>query len=103
MSAASSLHQTVESIVNRTPVYDIHTHLFGPAFGDLMLWGIDELLIYHYLVAESFRFSGQPYDAFFRMAKAEQAEHIWNTLFIERSPCLRSVPGRDHHPAGTRL
>ena len=31
---------------------DIHTHLYEAAFGELLLWGIDELLIYHYLVAE---------------------------------------------------
>ena len=46
----------VEEIVASTPVYDIHTHLYDPAFGDLLLWGIDDLLVYHYLVAESFRY-----------------------------------------------
>ncbi|HEX8313145.1 MAG TPA: glucuronate isomerase [Chthoniobacteraceae bacterium] len=93
MSASSSLHQTVAEIVDRTPVYDIHTHLFDPAFGDLMLWGIDELLIYHYLVAESFRFSSQPYRAFFQMPKAAQAEQIWNQLFIEHSPVSEACRG----------
>ncbi|MBT3911732.1 MAG: glucuronate isomerase, partial [Verrucomicrobia bacterium] len=36
-------------------VYDIHTHLYDPAFGELLLWGIDDQLVYHYLVAEAFR------------------------------------------------
>ena len=26
------------------PVIDMHTHLYPPGFGDLMLWGIDELV-----------------------------------------------------------
>jgi hypothetical protein len=29
-------------------VIDVHTHLFPPSHGDLMLWGIDALLTYHY-------------------------------------------------------
>jgi hypothetical protein len=36
---------------------DIHTHLYAPSFGKLGLWGIDELLTYHYLEAEFFRYS----------------------------------------------
>jgi hypothetical protein len=32
---------TVREVVQRTPVRDIHTHLYDPAFGDLLLWGID--------------------------------------------------------------
>ena len=33
----------------------MHTHLFPPGFGDLSRWGIDNLLTYHYLVAEVMR------------------------------------------------
>jgi hypothetical protein len=36
-------------------VVDLHTHLFPPSHGQLMLWGIDELLTYHYLIAEYFQ------------------------------------------------
>ena len=39
--------------VRETSVYDIHTHLYDPAFGELLLWGIDDQLVYHYLVAEA--------------------------------------------------
>ena len=42
-------------IVSETPVFDMHTHLFPPAFGALSRWGIDHLLTYHYLVAEVMR------------------------------------------------
>ena len=31
----------VESALTTTPVADIHTHLYEPAFGELLLWGLD--------------------------------------------------------------
>ncbi|MEW6159348.1 MAG: glucuronate isomerase, partial [Verrucomicrobiota bacterium] len=65
-SVKSSLAATVEKAVLNTPVYDIHTHLYDPAFGELLLWGIDDLLVYHYLVAESFRFLDLPYSEFWQ-------------------------------------
>src|SRR5271170_3870235 len=46
----------IEDIVMSTPLTDIHTHLYDPAFNELLLWGIDDLLTYHYLVAEMFRY-----------------------------------------------
>ena len=73
----AELARRVESIVAQTPVSDIHTHLYDPACGELLLWGIDELLIYHYLVAETFRFSHLPYEKFFALPKSRQAEIIW--------------------------
>ena len=72
----AQLEKTVRSVVATTPIQDIHTHLYDPAFGDLLLWGIDELLIYHYLVAESFRYFTMPYEAFWKLPKARQAELI---------------------------
>ena len=52
---SGSIRQLVSEVVHRTPVYDIHSHVYDPAFGELLLWGIDDLLTYHYLVAEAFR------------------------------------------------
>jgi hypothetical protein len=83
----------VEEIVASTPIYDIHTHLYGPAFGELLLWGIDDLLVYHYLVAESFRQHGIAYDKFWSLSKTEQADLIWNSLFIEHSPISEACRG----------
>lgn len=83
----------VEQIVMSTPAYDIHTHLYEPAFGDLLLWGIDELLVYHYLVAESFREHKLPYAKFWSMSKTEQADLVWRELFIERSPISEACRG----------
>ena len=54
---AAELQRNVEEAVQRTPVIDVHTHLYPASFGGLCLWGIDELVNYHYLVAELFRSS----------------------------------------------
>src|SRR5580698_3737842 len=83
----------VEEIVASTPIYDIHTHLYEPAFGSLLLRGIDELLTYHYLVAETFRYLGGPYEKFWALSKKEQAELIWKELFIEHSPISEACRG----------
>jgi hypothetical protein len=91
--SVSELQRTVEVIVEQTPADDIHTHLYAPAFGDLLLWGIDELLIYHYLVAEAFRHLDLPYADFWALPKARQAELVWETLFLDRSPLSESCRG----------
>jgi hypothetical protein len=83
----------VEEAVTRTPVSDIHTHLYDPAFGKLLLWGIDELLTYHYLVAESFRYFEIPFEQFWALPKTRQAEMIWDALFIKNSPISESCRG----------
>ncbi|HEY5912566.1 MAG TPA: glucuronate isomerase, partial [Verrucomicrobiae bacterium] len=54
-STPARLARQVEALVLSTPALDIHTHLYDPAFSQLLLWGLDDLLVYHYLVAETFR------------------------------------------------
>ena len=83
----------VEEVVAQTPVSDIHTHLYDPAFGELLLWGIDELLVYHYLVAENFRYSDMPFENFWELPKKRQADMIWDSLFIKNSPISESCRG----------
>ncbi|SFL34106.1 hypothetical protein SAMN03159341_105171 [Paenibacillus sp. 1_12] len=88
------LHSFVTETVRNTQVTDIHTHLFAESFGDLLLWGVDDLLTYHYLIAETFRFKPElSYDAFWAMSKQEQADLIWKTLFIEHSPYSEACRG----------
>ena len=79
--------------VHETSVYDIHTHLYDPAFGELLLWGIDDQLVYHYLVAEAFRHFDIGYEAFWHLAKEEQAQLIWDALFVENSPLSEACRG----------
>jgi len=44
-AARVPLARQIEDIVLSTPVVDVHTHLYDPAFKELLLlWGIDDLL-----------------------------------------------------------
>lgn len=93
LERTASLRALVRQIVDETPVFDIHTHLYDPAFGELLLWGIDDLLVYHYLVAEAFRWSEEPYEKFWRLSKQEQADVVWKALFIDHSPVSEACRG----------
>lgn len=94
MKIQGDVAQWAREIVAELPVMDLHTHLFDPAFGDLCLWGIDDLLTYHYLVAEVFR-ARPDLDAevFWKMPKTAQADLIWEELFIRRSPISEACRG----------
>ncbi|HEY1239243.1 MAG TPA: glucuronate isomerase [Bryobacteraceae bacterium] len=83
----------VEEVLEATPFVDIHTHLFPPEFGGLGLWGIDELLTYHYLEAELFRSSSAEPEEYWPLSKPQQADLIWRTLFVENTPVSEAARG----------
>ena len=83
----------VQDVLASTQVIDIHTHLFSPAFGKIGLWGIDELLTYHYLESEFFRSSNTTPEEYWKLSKVERAEAIWKALFVENSPISESTRG----------
>lgn len=83
----------VDAAMASTAVYDLHTHLYPPTFGPLMLCGIDELLTYHYLIGETVRTGNVSYDRFWSMAKPQQADLIWKTLFLDRPPISEACRG----------
>lgn len=88
------LKEQVTKIIDETPIADIHTHVYSEAFGDLLLWGIDELLTYHYLVAELFRYKPDlDYEEYWKMPKQKQAELIWEEMFIKNSPISEAARG----------
>lgn len=89
----SQIPAEVEDVLASTSFIDIHTHLFSPAFGKIGLWGIDELLTYHYLEAEFFRSSDTTPEEYWKLSKAERAEAIWQALFVENSPISESTRG----------
>ncbi len=93
IETTETLKTAVLDAVNSESITDIHTHLFSPPFGELLLWGIDELLTYHYLIAEVFRKSEGSYQQFWAMPKVEQADLIWQTLFIQNSPLSEACRG----------
>ena len=90
---AESLQTRVSRIVQATPVHDIHTHLYDPAQGEMLLWGIDELLVYHYLVSEASRQMAVPLERFWSASKQEQAAYVWEALFTEHSPISEACRG----------
>ena len=92
-SHEAALRERVFRCVTETPVDDIHTHLYDPAFGELLLWGIDDLLTYHYLVAEAFRYFDLPYADFWKLDKVTQANLIWDQLFLQHSPLSEACRG----------
>ncbi len=92
--SASSLRERTYRIACETPVFDLHTHLVAPCFGALNLWGIDEVLTYHYLIAEFLRVRGDVSgDEFYSWPKARQAEEIWRELFVLRTPVSEAQAG----------
>src|SRR5687768_15151378 len=93
LTDAAELRAQVEKIMNSTEVMDVHTHLFPPEFNRLCLFGIDELLTYHYLTAEAFRSAKISHDRFWRMSKTDQADLVWKTLFVENVPTSEATRG----------
>jgi hypothetical protein len=105
----NQLLSVVTDALYKQPVTDMHTHLYPPSFGTpvanatgkadpdgLLLWGVDELITYHYLIAEVYRIvpaTKFPYEQFWRMTKQQQADHIWRHLFVERTPVSEACRG----------
>ena len=87
------LRRQVEEIVNWTPVIDVHTHLYPQQFEEMSLFGIDDLLTYHYLIAEMFRSTDISPERFWRLNKTKQADLIWKTLFVENTPLSEATRG----------
>eukprot|EP00937_MAST-01D_sp_MAST-1D-sp2_P000815 g815.t1 len=90
---AEKLADVVDVEVAAVEAIDLHTHLFPPEHGELMLWGIDELLTYHYLVAEYFITAPIDPDDFFAKNKTAQADLIWEALFVRRTPLSEACRG----------
>ncbi len=106
---ADELAQCVREACECQSVFDIHTHLYPPTFGTpdlnfttspdpqgLMLFGIDELVTYHYLIAELFRFvppTRLSHEQFWKLTRQQQADLIWKTLFVDRTPISEACRG----------
>ena len=93
LTDTEELRAEVELVVNSTPVMDVHTHLFPSEFNELCLYGIDELLTYHYLVAEMFRSTRITHEQFWSMSKTAQADLVWQTLFVDNTPTSEAAQG----------
>ena len=79
-----SLTAAVRKAVAEVKISDIHTHLFPPSHDGLLLWGVNELLTYHYLVAELFTVAPRSLtpEKFWKMDKVAQADLVWEHVFL---------------------
>lgn len=93
MTDREQVRRAVAEAVAATPVFDVHTHLYAPQFGGLNLSGIDELLTYHYLIAELFRSARIDVEAFWALDKQAQADLIWQELFVRAAPVSEATRG----------
>lgn len=91
--AADQIHSVVTDVLATTQCIDMHTHLFLPTLGKLGLWGIDELLTYHYLEAEFFRSSDVSPEHYWSLSKKDRADAIWQALFIDNTPISEATRG----------
>ncbi len=83
----------VEEALRTTKFIDVHTHLFMPSLGTLGLWGIDNLVTYHYLEAELFRSSSVTPAEYWNLPQTAKADLIWRTLFVENAPVSEATRG----------
>ncbi len=91
--AANQILGAVEEELKSTPFIDIHTHLFMPSLGENGLWGIDNLITYHYLESELFRSSTITPAEYFQLSQREKADAIWRALFVENAPVSEAARG----------
>jgi hypothetical protein len=92
-SSAEEIESVVQDALTATQCVDMHTHLYPAAFGKIGLWGIDELLTYHYLEAEFFRQSDVTPEKYWTFSKQDRADAIWKTLFVENTPISEATRG----------
>jgi len=91
----ATLDSTVRKAVAGATITDIHTHLFPPSHGNLLLWNVDEMLTYHYLVAELFTMAPadlKPAD-FWKMTKTAQADLVWEHVFLRHGALSEAARG----------
>jgi len=97
------LAEAVAQEVDAAEVIDVHTHLFAHAYGTpLMQYGIDALLTFQQeqalacspeLVAQYLASSPEDAEAFKALPQSQQAERVWQALFVERSPLSEHCRG----------
>jgi len=91
--AAGEISAVVEQELQAAKFIDVHTHLYQPSLGENGLWGIDNLITYHYLEAELFRSSRITPAQYFALSTRAKADAIWRALFVENAPVSEATRG----------
>ena len=81
------------NIINSTPIFDLHTHLFPPKHEGYFLLGFKNLLNYHYLIAELLTTTNIDASTFYSYNDEKKASLIWNELFEKRTPISEACAG----------
>ena len=88
------LAEAVQQEVEAAEAIDVHTHLFPTSHGNgLMQYGIDAMLTYHYLVSEYLASSREAPEEFYALSTTEQADRVWQGLFVESTPMSEPCRG----------
>jgi len=96
LEGRAAISASVAAALAEHQIIDVHTHLFPPHHGECLLWGIDNLLTYHYLVAELFVVVGVDVatpESFFALPTRGQADIVWRELFVNRVPMSEACRG----------
>ena len=81
------------NIINSTPIFDLHTHLFPPKHEVYFLLVFKNLLNYHYLIAELLTATNIDASVFYSYNDEKKASLIWNELFENRTPVSEACAG----------
>ena len=91
--SSDNISDKLLNIINSTPIFDLHTHLFPPKHDGYFLLGFKNLLNYHYLIAELLTATNIDASTFYSYNDEKKASLIWNELFEKRTPVSEACAG----------
>ena len=91
--SSDNISNKLLNIINSTPIFDLHTHLFPPKHEGYFLLGFKNLLNYHYLIAELLIAANIDASTFYSYNDEKKASLIWNELFEKRTPVSEACSG----------
>ena len=91
--SSDNISNKLLNIINSTPIFDLHTHLFPPKHEGYFLLGFKNLLNYHYLIAELLTATNIDASIFYSHNDEKKASLIWNELFEKRTPVSEACAG----------
>ena len=91
--SSDNISNKLLNIINSTPIFDLHTHLFPPQHEGYFLLGFKNLLNYHYLIAELLTATNIDASVFYSYNDEKKASLIWNELFEKRTPVSEACAG----------
>jgi glucuronate isomerase len=91
--SSDNISNKLLNIINSTPIFDLHTHLFPPKHEGYFLLGFKNLLNYHYLIAELLTAANIDASTFYSYNDEKKASLIWKELFEKRTPVSEACAG----------